>query len=488
MKKHGLGPKLRSAYLWTTGVNVTKSAIAFVLSILLARFLEPKDYGLVGMVTVFIGFLGTFQDVGLGQAVFSFDPDDTILPTYFTVASLTGVVLTLLGFASAPWIAAFYHEPRMIPIIQVLSVTLFLGSLGSVSKSLLSKRFQFRELTLIESGCALSCGLLAVVLAWKGFGVWSLVANLVSASFLQTTLMCWIVRPRFTARVDGAEVRKVLRFGTPLIGAELLWKFYKNSDYLVIGKFLGSVALGQYTLAYRLATVVNDKISVIVNRVTVPAFAALKDDRNALVGHWFSVTRKLALVNFALLVGIAMNGEDFITVALGQKWLPAVVPLRFLCAVGAWDTITPIINNLLQVKRRTDFMFIYSLFNAILLPVGFTIACQAGWGLAGVGILWCVLYPLSCLYQLSKALRLVDATFWDYWSHLMFPIGVAGICLVGMMPVSWLLPGGLVRLCVRAAVGIACFALCVSFRPGTRQILRDLLGSRTPAEAIVRRG
>ncbi|HKW98492.1 MAG TPA: lipopolysaccharide biosynthesis protein [Bryobacteraceae bacterium] len=474
-----LSNKIRSAYLWTTALQLTKNILGFGISILLAHFLEPGDYGLVGMVTVLIGMVSVIQDWGMGQAVVYFEDDPSHLPTYFNLTTATGIVLTVVTFFSAPVIAAFYNEPRLVVLVRVLSFTLLLGSLRAVPSGLLTKRFQFRTLTLAEGGCTLTAGLIAVGLAWKGFGVWSLVTNILLGALLQTILFCSMLRPRFSLHMDGQLLKKVLHWGLPYTGATLLWQFYDNADYLIIGKLLGSAPLGLYTLGFRLATVANDKISSVINRVTFPSFSAMQDDLQAVSSHWLSVTHKLALLNFPLLCALAVNAEDFISLVLGPKWLPAVPIVQLLCVVSALKSLTSITINLACARGRTDMNFQFTLANALLLPGSFALGCKLG-SLVGVGIAWCLVFPFICAWLIWKVGRLVGIGFGRYCASLASPSLVGALCLAAMLPVSWLLPGGLLRLCVRSSIGLVCFIACIYSRQDLRDAVRALVGEKTP--------
>jgi O-antigen/teichoic acid export membrane protein len=479
----GLGHKIRGAYLWTSVLQVGKNLLGFAISILLARWLQPSDYGLVGMVTVLISIVSVFQDWGIGQAVIYFrDESEEHLATYFTVTTATGLLLTLITFLSAPVIAGFYHEPRLVAIVQALSLTFLLGGLWAVSQGLLTKHFRFQRLTLTESACTLGSGLIAVVMAWKGYGVWSLVANILIQNLAQTVLYCWIVRPRFTLRIDRALLKKVISWGMPLAGSSLLFRFYDNSDYLVIGKLLGAPALGAYTLAFRLATMVNDKISSVVNRVSFPSFSAMQDDVDSVVRHWLSVTRKLAWLNFPVLVAIAMNAEDFISIFLGPKWQQAGPLVKYLCVVGALKTLNPLVFNLLSARGRTEIGFQNTLLNSVLLPISFLLACRIG-SVTTVCIAWCVVFPCTSAFLIYRAAKLVGISFWSFLRDLRAPALTAAVCLAVMLPISWLAPFGLFRLCLRSAVGLAGFAACLWFQKGVRQSLFQLIQLR-PGSAV----
>ncbi|MGH9628221.1 MAG: lipopolysaccharide biosynthesis protein [Bryobacteraceae bacterium] len=478
MSAPGLDQKVRSAYLWTIAGNATKYLLGFGLSMLLARLLEPRDYGIVGMVLVITGLLSVIQDLGLGQAVIYFKDDESALPTFFTVTTVMGALFTALTFLSAPLIAAFYNAPVLVPIVQALSFTLFLSSLKSVSQGVILKRFQFKEIAVVETVCALGSAAVAVVMAWKGFGVWSLVTNLLLQAFLPVLFILWIVRPHFTLHIDRSVMKRLLRWGLPLTGSSLLWKFYVNSDYLVIGKLMGTQALGFYTLAFRMATLVDEKIVAVVSRVSFPTFSAMQDRREEAVAHWFSLTRRLALINFPLLTALALNAQDLVAVLLGEKWLPSVEPLRFLCMVGLIRTLTPVMSTLISARGRTDISFRYSLLNSIILPVAFIIGCTYG-GLRGVGIAWMAVLPVNSTFLLLNATRLMNASLEAYFRNIGFPLLVSAACLLAMLPALLLLPAGFGRLCASGASGLACYLLCLGSQPVIRQrVLAVLAGLR----------
>jgi O-antigen/teichoic acid export membrane protein len=471
----GLGDKIRSAYLWTGALQIVKNVLGFGLSLLLARFLEPRDYGLVGMVTVLIGILSVFQDWGMGQAVIYFKDEQKCLPTYFTISTATGILFTLILCLAAPGIGAFYGDQRLVPIVRLLSVTLLLGSVRSVSQGLLTKRFQFRSLTLIETGCTLGAAAIAVVLAWNGFGAFSLVVNILLGGLLQTALFCWVVRPRFTLRIDWSVLKRVLRWGLPLTGGSLLWQFYENSDYLVIGKVLGASALGQYTMAFRLATVTNDKLSSVINRVSFPSFSAMQDDLNRVTQHWFSLTRKIGLLTFPLLVVLAVNAQDFVAAVLGSKWLAVAPMVKFLCVMSALKSLSSVTVNLACARGCTDIGFRFCLVNALLLPISFVIGCKLDSAM-GVAVAWCLIFPVLCIYLLFQVTRLVGVKFLAYFRNLMSSLLGSGICFVAMLPLTWLLPGGIVRLFLRSGAGMTAFVFYLASQPSLRDSVREVLG------------
>ncbi len=465
-----LQAKVRSAYAWTFGGNAIQQLLSFSLSMLLARFLSPADYGLVGMVGVFVTLLSAVQDLGVGRAVIYFPASDSAFSTYCSISTATGFLLAVLLCASAPAIAGFYTSPDLIPIVRWLSLTLFLGGLRSAPQSLITKQLLFRKLTLLEGSCSLGSAAIAVCLAWRGFGVWSLVTNLVLSSTLNTVVVLFVVPPKFTFRPDLTLVKKTLRWGMPLVGSTWLWSFYDNADNLIVGKLLASTQLGFYSLAFRLAMLVNERIGAMISRVSFPTFAAMQADQGQTVRHWMSVTRKSALLSFPLLAGLAVCGRDLILIVLGPKWLPALAPLRLLCVIGAIRVLTPVIINLLPALGRSDLAFQYSLINTVVMPVSFFVGCRVG-GIVGVGWAWVLVFPLIAAELIRKTLALVDVSWSAYFSNLRFPALSSLAVIAASVPLLYWLPPGLLRLSLCLLAGATTFAGCLLFTEAGRKIL-----------------
>src|SRR3954453_16747730 len=208
-----LSHSIRRAYAWTTVGNAAKNFAGFGISLVLAHLLGPQEFGLLSMAIVFTNILAMLQDCGIGQAVVYYQEEGKALDLYFTTAAALGAVLTVIAFVFAPWLAAFYKQPAVIPIIRVLSPTLFLGSLYSVAQGSLSRALNFRAIALIELISTVGAGLAGVVCALIGWGGWALVTNVVLSVTIQCVAVCWLVRPTFTARPDFAKLRRVFRWG-----------------------------------------------------------------------------------------------------------------------------------------------------------------------------------------------------------------------------------------------------------------------------------
>lgn len=454
-----LHAKVRRAYVWTFTGSLIQQALSFSLSMMLARFLRPADYGLVGMVGVFIAFLTAMQDLGIGRAVIYFEEAETAWSTCCTISAASGLLLSLIMFASAPLIASFYAAPDLIPIVHWLSLTLFLGGLRSPSQSLITKQLLFQKITVIEGLCALGSAAVAVYLAWRGFGAWSIVFNLLFSSILKTVIVLHVAPPAFTMYPDLALTRRFLRWGMPLTGSTLCWSFYDNADEMIVGKLVNSEQLGFYSVAFRLATLVNERIGALISRVSFPAFAAMQNDPGEIIRHWLSVTRKSALISFPLLAVLALEAEDLVSIILGPKWLPVVPPLRLLCVVGAVRVLTPVVLNLLPALGRSDVAFRYTIINVVVMSASFVVGCRVA-GIAGVGWAWVIMFPASGFWLIGKARALTGLSWHAYLQNLLLPTAGTIAATVAMVPFRSTLSGGMPRLACSVSAGLIVYGLC----------------------------
>jgi PST family polysaccharide transporter len=226
-----------------------------------------------------------------------------------------------------------------------------------------------------------------------------------------------------------------------------------------VGKLANSEQLGYYSLAFRLATLVNEKIGALISRVSFPAFAAMQTDKTETVRHWLSVTRKSALISFPLLAMLAVDANDLVSIILSPKWLPVVGPLRLLCVVGAFRVLTPVVINLLPALGRSDLAFRYTVINATVMPASFFVGCKVA-GIIGVGWAWVIVFPFLAFWLIKLALTIIGISWSLYLRNLLMPIAGALAVIAVMLPFLYLLPSGLLRLVCSGAAGCAMYGAC----------------------------
>jgi teichuronic acid exporter len=478
--------RIRHAYFWTVVGSTARYGAGFVISLVLAHLLRPADYGLIGMMAVFTELLASVFDWSIGPAVVHFyeEGNSDEISQYFTFSLMLGVAFTLLLIFSAPLIADFYHEPRLVLLLRVMSVNLVIGSIRAVSGSVLVRQLRFRGLSFAEVTASLTAGIVAVVMAYLGFGVWSLVANLFLLNVLQGLAYGWYVPPRFTLRLHRDFLQRIWRYCAPLTGSGFLGKFYDNADYLIVGRVLGPVALGFYSLAFRLSMLVNERISSVLNRAAFPTFVIFKHDVPKTIDHWFALTKRVTLITFPLLVWLAVNAHDIVRLLLGERWIPAAVPLQFLCGMTAAKILTNIVNQLMSAIGHPEISVRYDVLTAIVLPLAFYIGCKKA-GLVGIGIAWCTVFPCLRLLYLFAFQRLLHFRFRDYGRALFDSAWVSALCAGAMLPVAFLVPAGWHRLIYRTLLCGLIVAASVLLNRKLRALFLDTFS--LPLGALMRR-
>jgi teichuronic acid exporter len=313
-------------------------------------------------------------------------------------------------------------------------------------------------------------------MAYLGFGVWSLVVNLCLFTVLQAAAYGWYAPPRFRLPLDRRIAVRLWRYSAPLTGSSILSKIYDNADYLVVGKVLGVTPLGYYTLAFRVAMLINERISAVINRVAFPSFANLKEDTPRVVEHWFAVTRRVTLITFPLLVWLAFSAEDLIRIALGTRWLPAALPLQFLCGMTAVKILTNVVGQILAAVGYPVIVLRYDIITAIALPAGFVIGCKTG-GLVGMGIAWCTVFPLVRFLFLLATRAALHFSLAAYARNLFEALWVSLLCAALMTPVAWLLPSGLLRLCLGSLNCVIAVLLAVALSSNLRRLIVETISN-----------
>ena len=275
-----------------------------------------------------------------------------------------------------------------------------------------------------------------------------------------------------------------MRRGATPIGGSVLWQVYENSDYLIVGRLLGEAAVGYYTMAFRMATLVNSRVASIINRVSFPTFSAVQHDYSELVEHWYTITERLGQIIFPLAAILAVNAHDFLLVVLGPKWLPAEVPLQLLCIIGGLKPLISTMSNCMFAVGRTNLAFKHSLVNAVLLPLSFLLACRVA-GITGVAAAWCLVSPLTFAWFLVKTLRYVHGSVRQYLSRLKSGITISAATVTVMYLTSVPFNAGLLRLSVRGASGGLAILVAYWLNPATRSLIETCLPGRArprPAE------
>jgi PST family polysaccharide transporter len=375
-------------------------------------------------------------------------------------------------------VAAFFGEPAVRWVIIALSFTFLTTGLRVLPRALLTRDLQFKRISAIDASEALISVALTLVLAALGFRYWSLVWGGVTGSIVATVLaLRWRPHRRHWPR-DFALVTPSLRFGWHLVVARFAWYFYSSADFAVVGKLFGKAALGGYGFAWTLASIPVTRISALVSQVTPAIFSAVQNDRAQLSRYFLRLTEGLAFITFPFSIGVALVAEEFVLVALGEEWRPAIVPLQLLAFYAGLRSITTLHAQVLQAVGRSRDQMRFSLLALAVLPPMFYLGGKL-FGISGVAWAWIVGYPLVMIPPYRAVFRATGVTLIQYLSCLWPAMLGSAAMAAGVLLVGALLPpelSHLPALLIESATGAVIYAIVMFGLQRKRVlVLKDLL-------------
>lgn len=435
-------PRVRSAVTYSTASQVVRQITQSITSVILARLLSPSDFGLMGMALVTTGFAALFKDLGTSAAVIQKkDLSPVLLSTLFWVNVIFGLVITVLLLAITPLVITLFGDPRVGPVLRLLSLTFAISGIGVVKQSLLERELKFRTLANIEIAATLGGSVVGMTCAWLGSGVWSLAYQSLAAVAI-TTLLLWIFTPwRPMLVFSGAEVKSISRYSLNLAGFNIFNYFIRNADNLLIGRFLGAQDLGYYNLAYRFLLYPVQTVSSVIGRVMFPFYSRIQDDSSRFRRHYLNVAASVALVTFPIMMGLIALAEPFVLAILGPGWRPVIVLLQILAPIGLLQSIGSTVGGIYQAKGRTDWMLWWGVAAGTLVIVSFLIGLQ--WGITGVAAAYAVASTMLAYPSFAIPFRLISLRVRDLGAVLWRPLLSSGTMVMGLAGLKFILPVGM---------------------------------------------
>lgn len=444
--------------VWSSVERFSVQGIAFVVMVIMARVLTPDDYGLVGMLTVFMAVSQSLIDSGFSQALIRKQDRseiDNSTVFYFNIA--VGTILYLILFLSAPLIAKFYDKPVLIQLTRLISLSVLVNSFVVVQRALLTVKIDFKTQAKASLAAAVLSGAVGITMAYKGFGVWSIVWYQITNPTTNAVLL-WILsewRPRLV--YSWQSFKELFGFGSRLAASGIIDTLYRNIYLIVIGKVFNASDLGYYTRSQQFAEFPSSNVSGIIQRVTFPVLCTIQDDDERLRSVYRRFLRLAAFVVFPLMIGLAAVAHPFITLMLTDKWAFSAVLLQIICLNMMWYPIHAINLNLLQVKGRSDLFLKLEIWKKIIgvailcvtVPMGLKAMC---WGSLASSI-------ISLIINTHYTGELINYGFLRQMCDLLptllysFSMGVIVWIIVQFIP------NDLLRLLVGVPVGILYYLL-----------------------------
>jgi O-antigen/teichoic acid export membrane protein len=372
-----------SAAIWSFVGNTGSTIIRFGIGIVIARILSPEDYGLVAMLAIFIGIGDALIDSGFSQALIQKkEPTQVDYSSVFFLNILIALSLYFLLLISSPLIAAFYEEPSLRQLTIFLSLVLIINSTTSVQSTILAKELRFKEISKFRVVSTIISGFVAIPMALKGFGVWSLIGLSLSqgGSF---SLLIWIQskwRPSLVFSISS--IKQLFGFGSRILAIGLLDNFFLHLHKLIIGKYFYANELGLYTRAYNYRDLVSKRMLSIVNAVSFPAFSRIQDNHVSLKLNYQRVSELAIYLITPSLALLAFTSEPLIRFLITEKWIASVPYLQILCIAGMFYPVSGLQVSIFKALGKVNTYLRIIFIHKIAIIISILIAIR--WGVMGL--------------------------------------------------------------------------------------------------------
>lgn len=344
-----------SSLFWKFMERGGTQGIQFIVQIILARLLLPKDYGIVALISIFITLANVFVQSGFNTALIQKKrPDESDYSSVFYLSLIVAGLLYTLLFFTSPLIANFYEEPKLIPVLRIMAITLFFGAINSIQTAIVSRNMQFRKLFFSSLGAIISSGTIGIIMAYMGFGVWALVGQQLVYSSMTALILWFTVNWRPKLFFSLKNIKGLFSYGWKLLVSTLIGNLYMNVESLVIGKLYSAEILGFFNRGKQFPTLIVSNIDGPIQSVMLPAYSKQQDNKRRVKDMVRRSIVTSSFITFPLMVGLAIVAEPVIELLLTDKWLPSVPFLQIYCAAYAMHPIHTANLQAINALGRSD--------------------------------------------------------------------------------------------------------------------------------------
>jgi PST family polysaccharide transporter len=450
--------------------------LRLVTLMILARLLEPNDFGLVGMVTAFTGVLSLFRDFGLSAASIQRDQiTQEQVSTLFWINILVGFALALIAVAMSPVLAVLYHEPKLVAINAALALGFVFNSVGIQHGAMLQREMRFTAVAIINTTSLLVSGAVAIVTARLGFRYWALV--LMAVTFpLAMSISSWVASGWSPGRPHRrAGIRSMIRFGGTLTANSLVVYVANNLDKVLLGKYWGVNALGIYGRAYQLVSIPIDNLNSSAGEVAFSALSRIQSDASRLRNYFLKGYALILAITIPITIACALFANDIITILLGPKWHAAIPIFRLLAPTILGFAIVNPFGWFLYSRGMAGRALKMALVIAPIMIIGYIVGLKKG--PEGVALAYSVVMVLWIIPAICWAIHGTTLSLREVIATVARPLGagVASGLLAFAAAFACAHVSSLVRLVVEMFVLLSSYGFLLLFVSGDRALYMDVL-------------
>ncbi|MCR5600620.1 MAG: lipopolysaccharide biosynthesis protein [Ruminococcus sp.] len=356
-----------SNFLWRFFERCGAQGVTFIVSIVLARLLDPSVYGTIALVTVFTTIMQVFVDSGMGNALIQKkDADDLDFSSVFYFNIVVCTVLYIIMFVAAPFISAFYKMPELTPVIRVLSLILVISGVKNVQQAYVSRNMLFKKFFFSTLGGTIGAAVLGILMAYLGYGVWALVAQMLFNAAIDTTILWFTVKWRPQKKFSLQRLKGLFSYGWKLLVSALIDTVYNDLRQLIIGKMYSSSDLAYYNQGKKFPQFIVTNINTSIDSVLLPAMSKVQDNPEAVKSMTRRSIKISTYIMMPFMVGLAVCAEPLISLILTDKWLPCVPFLRIFCFTFAFYPIHTANLNAIKAMGRSDLFLILEIIKKVI--------------------------------------------------------------------------------------------------------------------------
>lgn len=425
---------------WSFLDNIANQGVSFGVGIVLANLLTPEEYGLIGVILIFIAVFNAIVDSGFSNALIRRnDIGDSEYNTVFIANLGMSILLFLVMFIGAPQIGRFFKQPELVSLTRVMGIVIIINAFAIIQRTILIKQINFKLQTKISLVSSLFSGAIGIGMAIFGFGVWSWVGQQISRQSINTFLLwmwnSWRPRIYFSTR----SFRELFGFGWKLMLSTIIDTTWKEVYQIVIGKFYSPAMLGLYTRAKQFDTIFSSNLTSVVQRVSYPVLSSIREDKARLKSAYKKVIKITMLVSFCCMLGMAAIADSMIHVLIGEKWMAAVPMLQILCFQLMLYPLHALNLNMLQIEGRSDLFLKLEIIKKTISvgPILIGIFVGIYWMLAASVVTGFISYYLNAFYSVRLLGYSISEQVWDILPSFLIAIIAALITYgVSFIPVS----------------------------------------------------
>ncbi|MGD1855421.1 MAG: lipopolysaccharide biosynthesis protein [Leptolyngbyaceae cyanobacterium] len=469
-----LSSKAYTGALWSIFQFCGAQFSTTIVLLILARILGAEAFGLIALASVYIGFVQIIIEQGFAVAIIQRrELEAEHLDTAFWLGLGFSALIAGVTFIFAKNIAAIFQEQQLAGIIQWLSLSFIFRSLNSVQEALLKRDLNFKSLSVRTLGANIAAGITGVVMAYAGFGIWSLVGRQLAEVGVATILLWTFIEWRPNFKVSPKHFRELFSYGISITGNRVALFVSRRADDFLIGYFLGPIYLGYYTIAYRFVEIAIRVISASLNRVVVPAFSQVQDDLIKVRKGFYKVTELLSYVSIPFFTFVALLSSEITLRILGDEWTESIFILKVLSFYGMLQIILMYNGSMMDAMGKPGWNFVINTIFSIFSVVTFTLVVS--WGINAVAAVYVVRGYLLCPISVLAIRQLIKINIKKYVYTLLKPICLSLLIAATIFGVKLALPDtidSLIVISISATAYIVIFAVfLVKFSP---EIILDI--------------